>query len=66
VRRPQLPACIETSALTSQPLTVDEVCTSEIDRDPRPTQSIDRLDIELLGSLNFNRKGLRARREHRF
>ena len=63
VRRPQLPACIDASALTSQPLAVEEVSASEIDGHPRPTESFDRLDIELLGSLVFREQRLRARRD---
>ena len=61
VRRPQLRARIEAPALTSQPLTVEEVGTSEIDGHPGSTESIDRLDVERLGSLIVDEERLRAR-----
>src|SRR6202521_5024366 len=35
MRRPQLTACIKASALTSQPLAVEEVSACEIDGNPR-------------------------------
>ena len=63
VGRPQLPACINASALTSQPFAVEEVSTSEIDGHPSSTESVDRLDVELLGSLIVREERLRARRD---
>jgi hypothetical protein len=48
---PQLGACIEASTPAPEPLAVDEASTGEIDRDPTSTESIDRLHVEVLGSL---------------
>jgi hypothetical protein len=63
VRRPQLLSCIDAPASTSQPLTVEKVSTSEIDGNPRSTEAVDRLDMELLGPLIFHKERLRARRD---
>ena len=51
VRCPQLSSCIDEPALTSQPFTEEQVCTGEINRDPSPTESFNRLDVERLGSM---------------
>src|SRR5207237_3137435 len=63
MRRPQLIACIKASALTSQPLAVKQVSASEIDGSPRPTESVECLEIQLLGPLIFRQERLRARRD---
>ena len=51
VRRPQLCAGVKASPVTSQPFAVEEVGASEIDCHPRSAESVDRLDVECLGSL---------------
>jgi hypothetical protein len=61
VGQPQLRTCIGASAFASEPFAVQKVSTSEIDRHPGSTEAIDRLDIELLGSLIVRQERLRAR-----
>src|SRR6266550_507079 len=63
MRRPELLSCIDAPALTSQPLAVEQVGASEIHGHSRSTKSVDRLDIELLGSLIVRQERLRARGE---
>src|ERR1700730_2050422 len=63
VRRPQLTACIKASALTSQPLAVEQVSASEIDGSPRSTESVECFEIKLLGPLIFRQERLGARRD---
>ena len=63
MRGPQLFSCVDAPALTSQPLTVEQVSASEIDGHPRPTESFDRLDIASLGLLIFDQQRLRACRD---
>jgi hypothetical protein len=44
--------------LASQPLAVQEVGPSEVDRDPSSTEPIDRLPVEVLGPLIVNQERL--------
>lgn len=52
--------CVDSSAFAPQPLAVDQVGSGQIDSDPSSTESIDRLDIEVLSRLTVGQECCRA------
>src|SRR5258708_27737645 len=51
---------VETWRCTWEPLAVEKVSTGEIDRDQGSAESLDRLEIDLLGHHAFGQERLRA------
>src|SRR3954463_9344342 len=45
----QLVAGLRPAPPTAQPLTVEQVCASELDANRGPSKALDRLDVQLLG-----------------
>src|SRR5262249_34735043 len=48
-RSPEVPARVDSATFTAQPLTVEEMCTRQVDTESGSTKRVDRAKVEAFG-----------------